>query len=70
LTNIRRYETAGRLVFIIVLRRRRIPYLKNLVGQVAPQALPDLRKYSRTACIPFPCMNEMTIDSALKKKIK
>jgi hypothetical protein len=28
-------------VFITVLLRRRIPYLKNLVGQVAPQALPD-----------------------------
>ena len=67
MTNILCYETTGRPVFIIVLRRRRIPYLKNLVGQVAPQALPDLRKYPRTACIPFPCMNEMTIDSVLKK---
>jgi hypothetical protein len=28
-------------VFITVLLHRRIPYLKNLVGQVAPQALPD-----------------------------
>jgi len=28
-------------VFITVVLHRRIPYLKNLVGQVAPQALPD-----------------------------
>ncbi len=56
MTNIRRYETTGRPVFIIAVRRRRIPYLKNLVGQVAPQALPDLRKYPKTACIPFPHM--------------
>jgi hypothetical protein len=44
-TNIRRYEITGRLVFTTVERHRRIPYLKKLVGQVAPQALPDLRKY-------------------------
>ncbi len=41
MTNIWRYETTGRPVFIIAVRHRRIPYLKNLVGQVAPQALPD-----------------------------
>jgi len=40
-THIRRYETTGRPVFITVVLHRRIPYLKNLVGQVAPQALPD-----------------------------
>ena len=28
-------------MFITVVLHRRIPYLKNLVGQVAPQALPD-----------------------------
>jgi hypothetical protein len=28
-------------VFITDVVHRRIPYLKNLVGQVAPQALPD-----------------------------
>jgi hypothetical protein len=41
-------------VFTTVERHRRMPYLKNLVGQVAPQALPDLRKYPKTAGIPFP----------------
>jgi hypothetical protein len=40
-THIRRYETTGRPVIITVVLDRRIPYLKNLVGQVAPQALPD-----------------------------
>jgi len=40
-TQIRCYETTGRPVFITVVLHRRIPYLKNLVGQVAPQALPD-----------------------------
>jgi hypothetical protein len=40
-THIRRYETTGRPGFITVVLHRRIPYLKNLVGQVAPQALPD-----------------------------
>ena len=30
-------------MFTTVERHRRMPYLKNLVGQVAPQALPDLR---------------------------
>jgi hypothetical protein len=43
-TDIRRYETTGRAVFITAVRHRRIPYLKKLVGQVAPQALPDLRE--------------------------
>jgi hypothetical protein len=28
-------------MFITVVLHRRIPYLKNFVGQVAPQALPD-----------------------------
>ena len=42
MTNIRRYDTTGRLVFIIAVCHRRIPYLKSLVGQVAPQALPDI----------------------------
>jgi len=40
-TQIRCYETTGRPVFITAVLHRRIPYLKNLVGQVAPQALPD-----------------------------
>jgi hypothetical protein len=40
-TQIRCYETIGRPVFITGVLHRRIPYLKNLVGQVAPQALPD-----------------------------
>ena len=40
-SQIRCYETTGRPVFITVVLHRRIPYLKNLVGQVAPQALPD-----------------------------
>jgi len=40
-TDIRRYETTGRPVFITDVVHRRIPYLKNLVGQVTPQALPD-----------------------------
>ena len=31
----------GQPVFITAVSHRRIPYLKNLVGQVAPQALPD-----------------------------
>jgi hypothetical protein len=44
-TNIGRYEITGRPVFITAVRHRQIPYLKNLVGQVAPQALPDLKKY-------------------------
>jgi hypothetical protein len=35
----------GQPVFITAVSHRLIPYLKNLVGQVAPQALPDLRKY-------------------------
>jgi hypothetical protein len=33
-------------VFTTVERHRRMPYPKNLVGQVAPQALPDLRENS------------------------
>ena len=41
MTQIRCYETTGRPVFITIVLHRRIPYLKNLVGQVAPQALPD-----------------------------
>ena len=41
MTQIRCYETTGRPVFITGVLHRRIPYLKNLVGQVAPQALPD-----------------------------
>ena len=41
MTHIRRYETTGRPVFITAVLNRRVPYLKNLVGQVAPQALPD-----------------------------
>ena len=41
MTQIRCYETTVRPVFITVVLYRRIPYLKNLVGQVAPQALPD-----------------------------
>ena len=43
-----RSETTGRAVFITDVVHRRIPYLKNLVGQVAPQALPDtyiIRKF-------------------------
>ena len=38
---IRCYETTGRPVSITIVLHRRIPYLKDLVGQVAPQALPD-----------------------------
>ena len=41
MTQIRCYETTGQPVFITVVLHRRILYLKNLVGQVAPQALPD-----------------------------
>jgi len=33
-------------VLTAVERHRWMPYLKNLVGQVAPQALPDLRENS------------------------
>jgi len=40
-TQIRRYETTGRPALITAVLHRRIPYLKNLVGQIAPQALPD-----------------------------
>jgi len=40
-TRIRCYETTGRPVFITVGLHRQVPYLKKLVGQVAPQALPD-----------------------------
>jgi len=32
-------------VLITAVSHRRMPYFENLVGQVAPQALPDLRKY-------------------------
>jgi len=45
-TQIRCYETTGRPLFITVVLHRRIPYLKNLVGQVAPQALPDAKLQS------------------------
>ena len=41
MTHIRCYETTGRPVFITGVLHRRILYLKYLVGQVAPQALPD-----------------------------
>jgi len=44
-TCIRRSETDGRPVFITAVHNRRIPYLKNLVGQVAPQALPDYMEF-------------------------
>ena len=37
----RRYETTGRPVFITAIGHRLIPSLDNLVGQVAPQVLPD-----------------------------
>ena len=57
MTNIQRYETTGRPVLITAVRHYRIPYLKNLVGQVAPQVLPDLRKHPKIACIPFPRRN-------------
>jgi len=40
-TQIRCYETTGRPVFITGVLHRRILYLKDFVGQVAPQALPD-----------------------------
>jgi len=40
-------------VFTTVERHRRMPYLKNLVGQVAPQALPDLRENSLYETISF-----------------
>ena len=36
-----KHKTTGQPVFITVVLHRRILYLKNLVGQVAPQALPD-----------------------------
>ena len=39
-------KTTGRLVITTADRHRRMPYLKNLVGQVAPQTLPDLIKNS------------------------
>jgi hypothetical protein len=44
-TSIERYKITGQPVFIIAVSHRRMPYLKKIVGQVAPQALPDLRKY-------------------------
>jgi len=40
-------------VFTTVERHRRMPYLKNLVGQVAPQALPDLRENSLYETLSF-----------------
>jgi hypothetical protein len=33
----------GQPVFIIAVSHRRMPYFENLVGQVAPQALPGLK---------------------------
>jgi hypothetical protein len=36
-----KHATTGQPVFITVVLHRRLLYLKNLVGQVAPQALPD-----------------------------
>lgn len=41
MSQIRCYETTGRPVFITGVLHRRIPYLKNLLSQVAPQAIPD-----------------------------
>ena len=46
-------KTTGRMVFTAVERHRRMPYLKNLVGQVAPQALPDLRENSLYEALSF-----------------
>jgi len=40
-------------VFTTVERHRRMPYLKNLLGQVAPQALPDLRENSLYETLSF-----------------
>jgi hypothetical protein len=53
-TQIRCYETTGRPVFITIVLHRRIPYLKNLVGQVAPQALPDAYEttFQKLALVP------------------
>jgi hypothetical protein len=48
--HIRRFETTGRPVFITVERHRRMPYLKNLAGQVAPQALPDAYETTKFLC--------------------
>jgi hypothetical protein len=39
-------KTTGRLVITTVERHRRMPYFKNRVGPVAPQALPDFIKNS------------------------
>ena len=44
MTNIGRYKITGQPVVITAVSHRRMPYFENLVGQVAPQALPDLRK--------------------------
>ena len=44
-TNIGRYKITGQPALITAVSHRRMPYFENLVGQVAPQALPDLRKY-------------------------
>jgi hypothetical protein len=46
-TNIRRYEMTGQLLSMTAVSHRRMPHFENLVGQVAPQALPDLRKYPK-----------------------
>ena len=48
MTYIRRYETTGQPVFITAVLHCRIPYHKNLVGQVAPQALPDAYETTRS----------------------
>jgi len=40
-------------MFTTVERHRRMPYLKNLVGQVALQALPDLRENSLYETLSF-----------------
>jgi hypothetical protein len=41
----RHFETTERSVLITAVSHRRMPDPKNLVGQVAPQALPDSRKH-------------------------
>ena len=44
-TNLGRYKITGQPVLITAVSHRRMLYFENLVGQVAPLALPDLRKY-------------------------
>jgi hypothetical protein len=41
-TQIRCYETSGQPVFINGVLHRRLPYLKNFLGQIAPLTLPDV----------------------------